>query len=85
MKGEMEELNEHELAELKKRADLTKWVDNKEELIEGLILSTLRRKLIQALLKPEQQQKAPQLKYTDPELRHLQDYETYFMEMLVST
>lgn len=81
-----EDCTEQEKNELLKRSDLNEWVNNKEELVTDLIRSTFRLKIFENIKKEDLvKKKIKRGEDIDPDLRHMQDYDTYFMEMMIAT
>ena len=81
-----EDCTEQEAKELKKRLALDEWVKSKEELITDLIRSTFRLQIYESVKKEDYvKAKIRRGEEIDPDLRHMQDYNTYFMEMMIAT
>jgi hypothetical protein len=81
-----EGLNEAEFKELLKRKDLKEWVQNEEELFTEILKSTFKLSLYERVMHANFVKETVKKNIeVDPELRHMQDYETYFMDMIIST
>lgn len=79
-------LNEVEIKELLKRKDLREWVQNEEELFSEILKSTFKLNLYEQVMHANFVKEAVKKNIeVDPELRHMQDYETYFMDMIIAT